>query len=541
MPVDNKSNITTTPAVPETSATKTQVTGTNADTPKSHYDNAHKGKRWQNRHYQKPHVSGFNDISWYAHNALLLKDAASFPFSTALGLPVKPCNLSSTQVTDLSRRLPGVMVLVMTHIPGMSSDYTSPVNMAARDIYSFVRHMNSGHSNYDSPDLMMYLLAVAECYSFFGNMLRAYGCLQYYNNYNRYLPRAICAGSGFDYDNLNSNLAQFRYYINVFAAKLKALCVPNNLDYFKRSLWLYSGEYNDDETMKGQVYMYAPDSFGWYDATQSQTGGGITYHRWGDENELVDVTDFGDSMINALLSDEDIGIISGDIKKAYGDNLFDLDAISSDLTLVPQYIPEVLQQIHNTQRFLNGAFKVSQADNIIKCEVVTTQDFEIGDGVTPILDLMQQSPTPEDVVIATRNTIVTRNNGGNTTVISCGDTVCNYVRIYYYNNSGSLVNVPFTGTVVKYKSVDITAAQAAIEQDTLQHYMLASNFDYAPVTYVFTDYVLATQACSWAGIIGNVTNYYAIGEDDLSRLHEMVLLSLFNVPNRNANSTYHNR
>ena len=106
-----------------------------------------------------------NDVSWYSKNPALLESVGKLSFGNPLGATF---NLSNDQLTvdlaDDEARVPGIAVINTVPGPGEGHDFTSAANIAARNIYSFVRHANSGHSNYDSVDLMLYLLAMDEAY-----------------------------------------------------------------------------------------------------------------------------------------------------------------------------------------------------------------------------------------------------------------------------------------------------------------------------------------------------------------------------------------
>lgn len=209
---------------------------------------------------------GSNDPSWYTQNSQLALDAGRLSFTWPLGAPIDLTGgRYSTSAIDIS--IPGVMALTLIPSIGISKDNSSPINTAARNIYSFVRHANSGHANYDSPDLMMYLLAMDSLYSVYAYMARAYGVLSLYAQRNRYLPEMLVTAMGLDYSDFLGNLANFRYFINTCAVKIGSLCAPNSMPYYARHQWIYSGVYADSPDPKSQLYMYVPAGFWQYNET----------------------------------------------------------------------------------------------------------------------------------------------------------------------------------------------------------------------------------------------------------------------------------
>jgi len=191
------------------------------------------------------HISETNDWRWYATNAQLVKDTASYPFTYALGtrLQLGPYGADANKLS-----IPGVCSLAFVPTVGWSDNPNSPINVASRAIYSDVRHTNSGAVNYDPVDLMIYLISMDSCYMVLDFMKRVYGCMRGVSPVNRYYPKAIIEAMGVDYDSINKNLDDFRAAINTYAQKLKALVVPNGMSYMAKHQWMVSGLYKDHDT-----------------------------------------------------------------------------------------------------------------------------------------------------------------------------------------------------------------------------------------------------------------------------------------------------
>ena len=265
-----------------------------------------------------------NDISWYAFDPALLRDSSNIPYSWPVGITVDQSNDLYTKqpANTTAKHVPGIYTLKLITSPGISTTGSSPINIAARNIYSFVRHANSGHSNYDSQDLMLYLLAMDEACMFYFNCARAYGLINLYNNQNRYFPKAAVQAAGFDYDDLSKNMADFRYTLNAYVVRLASMCLPLGMPYFDRHAWLYSGIYMDGTSAKAQAYMYKPIGYRKYN--EMETGGGklqfVRFTATGAGNliTLNDIKAMADDIISPIIGSEDLNIMSGDILKAYG-------------------------------------------------------------------------------------------------------------------------------------------------------------------------------------------------------------------------------
>lgn len=293
-------------------------------------------------------VKGYcNDPSWYKPTDQMVKDVTSLSFNQATGLSL---DWGGKNMNGAMPTIPGVAVLTLHPTVGKSLDQNSAINVAARQIYSFVRHMNSGSKNYDPTDLMMYLMAVDNVYSFHAWMRRTYGLLQVYAYNNRYYPRGILYGMSIDAEDIVNFLPQFRAYINQFALRASTLCVPNILALMKRHYFMYEGVWMDSSSVKGQVYAFNPDGFYFWD--KNEQGTKLSYTNIAEASEgpvkFNFIQDMGNQMLNHLLSEEDVGIISGDIMKAFGvGSLWHLPDTPEDYMTSVSFNAEIMTQIHN--------------------------------------------------------------------------------------------------------------------------------------------------------------------------------------------------
>nr|QXV86462.1 capsid protein [Rat picobirnavirus] len=320
-----------------------------------------------------------NDPRWYSLNDQLLFDTANVPYSWPLGnrLNLGPYGSGLNNIS-----LPGVMSFHLMPMIGISKDGNSPVNTAARNIYSFVRHANSGARNYDAPDLMMYLLAMDSLYSYISFLKRIYGTINTYNPENYYYPKAIVAAMNVDFDDIQQNLADFRAYINMLCVKVGSLCVPASMSYMAKHMWMYEGLYSDSPSSKAQTYLFAPYGFlKWGRNATSQASElsfipmtGLSSGRL----KRADLYNIAEELFNAVIIEEDVGIMSGDILKAFGkEAVFKLDLISETYTVLPSYDMEVLDQIQNM--IMVGDLWSAQGSNN-KGTVVVTQDTTVDTG-----------------------------------------------------------------------------------------------------------------------------------------------------------------
>jgi len=487
-------------------------------------------------HFEQKH----NDASWYTVPGQLTKDVASLSFNNATGISY---NLGEGVENKLVT--PGIMSIYMSPIPGVSFGASSAVNIAAKNLYSWVRHANSGHSNYDSPDLMLYVLAMDSAFAYYAWMARIYGVLRVYDQRNRYLGMHMAQAMGVNYSDMISHLAAFRSYINQYAVKLGAFNVPTSMSLFKRHMWMFNNVYADEDNVKGQFYMYNPAYLYMY---EEQEGAGKLVPQSlclypeaisGDNNfvalkhaplrSLDDIIGYGERLINALVASEDINIMSGDILKAYDGNVYKLTLIGEDYAVAPVFSEEVLSQIHNTIFAGNriakpvaddlwSTFNVTQTGTVgygaILCQP-STKDSQAPD--LKILDFWKNDVTPDDVIVATRNMIHQWYDeiGARWTIQTAGTEVPMFATIYTLNEDGNTM----TGTDV-FDSVNYaTVSRILTDFSTLNF------FNEHPLLYAKNNNKFDAKC-----VQGEVSNYTLLDLEDLRKMHDTALLSMLAVP-----------
>lgn len=487
--------------------------------------------------------SGFNDVSWYAKNDRLLRDSASFSYNNPVGTKIPYHNMISPAGTaagivvgdDTISSVPSTMALTYIPGPGLSIDSSSPANLAAQNIYTYVRYMNSGAKNYDQADLMLYLLAMDSIYMMWNWVKRAYGYARTYSQVNRTIPRTFAWADGIDYDDLIANLADYRYQINSLAAQISSFCVPAVMPIFIRHSWMASNIYKDSGNDKSQYYMFTPGCFYVYEETVSKDGGLLDMHviPHTTRNTLKTVLSWIKEQLDAVAYSEDIGVMSGDILKAYGQNqLFKITPLEPDYTVVPVYNEEVLNQIHNATIIDVGDLEASNLN--------ITQNPNTGyliyspaipldeDGFMPGYECMVNMPwddvTPANTMVGTRLTTITTVIGGKArNFVSLGsEFICMRRAVWYDPDSSSIRDATIPYAVV------IGQDQISTSSNRLRNLTVLSNFDWHQLTPI----VMKTDENRYyvTGFLGDIDNYTIINRLNLQQMHTSALLSEFNVP-----------
>lgn len=489
-----------------------------------------------------------NDPAWYASNPVLLRDAASYPFSFVTGASNihDPVIWNNDNVESMPLdQIPGIASFHVYPTIGTSVNATDPINVASQSVYSFVRHANSGHSNYDPADLMLYILAMANMYSFLVWCQRLYGYALTYDQRNRYIPKDLIRANDVDADDLRNNLANFRFWINTLIAKMVSFAVPATMSVFSRMSFMYSDYYIEGTSIKEQLYQFVPEGFYKFGLDDASMGN-LTWEpfNWSTLMKVKDIMAYGDGLFDAIWSQEDFGIMSGDILKAYGDNIIKLSQIPEAYSMVPKFDPMVLTQMKNADlvRVTPKRIAQSSADGSI-IQTLTPTPFTATDkyyrvnnamgngwhtamnaGMTCILKdyhvltVDVDQPTPDVVIEATRLKVAYDDYKG---WYKCGTELITKVTLTdkpgddydilpviptYFNLSGD-------GDV-------ITQVNKLIE--------IAGNFHYLPNIWIVNQNASTTKVRVHS--IFDVDNFTVLSSEDVTKLHEAATVNMFAVP-----------
>lgn len=317
------------------------------------------GREYHNK-YDEPGSNG-NHPSWYKANEQLAKDTASIPFGYQLGGRV---DFGPEGDEFNNHAVPGVMRINFTPVYGRLDNIQAPLNIASRNIYTFLKSVNSRAKTYDAPDLALYLIAMDNVISFHEWMKRLYGLMNTASISNRYVAEAMVRAAGADYNSLLVNMNDFRAFINRYALRVSTLPIPSEFSIFARHAWLNSHVWYDSDTKtKAQSYIFVPNGF-WRYGLDSDGAGQVEFKPLHLVSQHADgkaqlnfnqIQLYGEALISSVLygaGDEDFNIIGGDILYAYGkDRIFRATTISEEYAVVPTYDEWVCDQINNLRAF----------------------------------------------------------------------------------------------------------------------------------------------------------------------------------------------
>lgn len=511
-------------------------------------------------------IKYMNDPSWYNLNKQSVQDVARFSFGTPLGSANADeiWSSSGTSASVLQLKTPGVMAIHFGFAPGNTSGVESDaVNVAAKNIYAYVRHANSGSRNYEAVDLMMYLLAMDSAISYGAMLQRIYSVAMEAKSENWYYPKAMLYALGVNPDDIISNLAQLRAYINQYNIRINSFNVPNNLPYFVRHAWLCSTIYKDHEIKRSQVYTFVPDYFFVFDST-SRSGSSLIATSWSSapgSQTLSQLISYGNNMLDTLIAEEDIGIMSGDILKAYGESaMYRAQEITDSYHIETVFSMEVLSQITNATLngpvdmntasvwqtasgiIFQGKLGASDTGNVVgvRCEVPialgdpSAKTHHGPESQVRVLNLYKDSPEPDEVMVSTRltNTWSIENPSTETAPFkrvlgTHGTEFTTFADIVFYGAGNSQI------LSVEVQDQDFVSSSQATGAVQEKNYLIGTvpAFDWAPrIRWNVLSTGSTTEIYSLGYDNMDYANFVLVNDNNLRGLHDVASLSEFGVP-----------
>lgn len=497
-----------------------------------------------------------NDPAWYAKYPELMRDAASIPYSIPTGTkiswdlvidPAKPMP-SPNANSRAFESIPGIMTLGVVPCVGVSEDATSPVNVASDFLYTKVRAENSGARNYDSPDLMLYCLAMDQVYSLLTWYNRIYGKLMLYSQVNRYLPKALLESEWVDFDDMIIHINDFKGFLDIATAQAAAFSVPNDITLFNRHAFMYQNIYKDAESPKSQIYQFAPRVFYYYD---EYNGAGRLMpidivNSYPNKLKFSDLVLLFHSLMNPIISAEDFNIMSGDILKAFGpDHLIKLQLMPSGYTINPIADYEVLTQIKNatmsnlmTVAILGinsqpSDWAIQQDPNVDY--IIWNPPITYGTSQRNtfsrdrILSTYKTTPEPADNMVYSRlmyavkevdETTDPSNPRYTTYFDAVGSEFIVGVNVTYYYTSAS--GWDFTDTNILVISENAISMGAT----NMTKVWACRHFDFSPCVYLFVSSAIDTIFYP----LFDTDNWTIVHAYELEKMHRTALMSMLRVP-----------
>lgn len=511
-----------------------------------------------------------NDSSWYTHIYTSADKIASIPFSYPSGVEFDPLTHQkngmgqSCETTDFARSFPGICTFRLMPTVGKCNDYTDGANEAMQQLFTIVRSATTGSMKYDGADLMMAILAMDSAYMLYNELCRAYRVYSVYDPMNRYQPNGILTALGYA-PSLEKDRGNMAAVLDLFAYRISSIPVPDQFDYIKRHAWLYANVYTDAPNSKAQFYAYVPDGYYVWTEGQGDTPTHLKYvsreQLFGiAEGEVVSTIDqiqhAMDELMNPIIGSADIGLMSGDLKRAFGEgSLIKIAPVSTLDAWTPAYSEEVLLQMMNSTicnakptsktaqgKTFNCDITVDYSDlvkgPVLKQNVILEQTNQtlLLPFTQRLLNVINSEPTPENVLVMSRLTTYGTNKQMADQkffeVETSGTEIVTDARIWYNAPSAGSSTFELANLrLIQYSDFDVQNPGAGNDElvNFYETAILLSKFDYAPALYLFSPGSSSSPAIKFEGVMQDVCNYTWLSKDVAKTLNDVCVMSEFYV------------
>lgn len=472
------------------------------------------------------------DPQWYVSKSEAAKEAAQLGFTNATGDAVKYAGSTLTSI-------PGIMTIyyapMIGHWINVATDVRwaqNPYNMTFRRVYAQMRRKNTASPVYTANDLGVYMWCVGSLYNYHAYIARALKIVRKFKNRNKYYAKAIVSAMGLDYDDIVKNQADLRIWLNTFAKRINNVLSVPKLPLYERQYWINSHIWKDGNTDKSQLYIPIICQYHKYNATKTSDGGGTDVVALFNDSTAYDTVSVimanGESMLEQLITDDDILLISADVDKWYGGNQFSLPDINEGDEYEPEYSLEVLTQIQNTNIITmdsnNGLTQNATGNYLNNILVLTGFDFkqlnEYQDNC--FITMPNDKPSPEEIVVATRTLSGVVSHSTNTiTELSCGSEICVGIDVLYYAGGNLTSLVQDDGYTIGQGALDNGVLAA---NDVAQILGYLHMFDMMPKFYLIED---ADAGNYGYATLTEIENSTPVDISRLDQIHYMALLNEF--------------
>jgi len=315
--------------------------------------------------FQRPGRSNsFNDPDWYIYDAIMFDGVISMPTLEFKGLKTK-WETSRPDVTSKGYLgVPTVSVMYLNPAAGGRAPIwtNNPVNIMARKMYAELSASNAKTSQYAPQDIATLILALGQIIAMTHHARRMYGIFNYYNFYNRAIPKALFGAMGCnseaDYGAMMAQMPNSRAQLNKIIARMDSIHFPNSVNYFRKCEYVYSNLFVDRDDEMPTYLAMMPFSTWTIDETASEEGTvlkttAVPNANVGDTNPMYKVLNIIEDQLDAVLTSATFNYIFADLINLANRNVIQPDWIHMDMVPVDYTVEPLYSEQFNWQ-FMNA-------------------------------------------------------------------------------------------------------------------------------------------------------------------------------------------
>lgn len=260
--------------------------------------------------------------------------------------------VDNVYIPEAKSVVPGVVGIRYIPTFGVATGkQTEPVNLAARNMWMNLRSLYSNRIPYTAGAIVMYSMALDSILMAFQVLKRAYGVCFAYDARNRYVADGIIHGMGIDPVDFRLNLPDIKVYINRLATQLSAFGVPTELKFIYDHVDWASHVYMDDVAANAQYIVTTPKFYWKIDWANNKL---VPHEIESYATHWFYIKQQMDQLVESFVNYEDCYMIASDMLRLYG-SLATVGPVNSDYMVGPEFSPEFLEKMHNAS--YTGSFR----------------------------------------------------------------------------------------------------------------------------------------------------------------------------------------
>lgn len=475
-----------------------------------------------------------NDFAWISLGDIIDIDTYDYSINGFTGIPLNLYDGKSDSIGGFispTTLLASIMRVAINPSPGYigSNPMDAPINRNGYNLFTQLSSVNAKTTQYAPQDITMAILAVGELQSMYTFIARSLSLPYVYNYRNRAYPILATNASGLDYQDLKSNLANYRVRFNLLCTLADSIYFPDQFDYFKKCKLMYSHITMDGDTATAQTYITVPASTWVLDESSSSTGTKlrtVELIKYGKFYKLAEILDVFEEQILALLNSSTLNYVYSDINNyatKYGMSLFKLEPVAESAT-IPVYTMQegkiFLNQIMNATimgRPNAGTQDVTSDPNTNA--IIYRPTFTASTPTWNLNKLMNfyEYPTfKEKADYASFVAAGYSDLGGDQLTTTEAILPDHYVTdLFIFRSTDATQSMLITGNYVEVSQVDQVKYLAEM-----------SNFDYAPILLT-TFHDAEKSGFEITGVLGDIGYYTTLNRQQLELINYTALTSLF--------------
>lgn len=240
-----------------------------------------------------------------------------------------------------------------------------------RLVYQALRTANSGRINYLAKDVEKYIVNVRMLHAINAYLQKIYRLTYTFASTNNAVPLVMLEAAGVDAEDIMANANNLFAFCQRYAQQCN-VAFPLNMPLFERAEWIMRATFLDSESEKPSFYvtgltarndgdLVPNDGQTYYVCTDASNPAAIAWEMRSlnipikQKTTYAELKAYADRIKNDLLNDYAMGMIAGDIIKAFGDKAFG----NWDITKIDESAPVIfdkylLNQVQNATVMFAG-------------------------------------------------------------------------------------------------------------------------------------------------------------------------------------------